>query len=302
MTAFLGALGDRIAERWLALLALPGLVYLVTAATAVTLGQRHWHDTGRLRTRLDSLADAPGAHSAGAIAVAAVGVLAAAAAVGAAAQTAGAWAEKIWLMAGRGPVARRLTERRQRRWKDADAGYRAALVAAGRARIGGAGDARALADQADLHYARRNRIAPVRPRHPFGTGDRITAPEQRVWRAYHLDLTVAWPHLWLLAPDATRTELATARSALSAAARLIAWGPAYLLLAVWWWPAALAGVVAVATGVGRGRAAAASFAELAEALADLHGRDLALAVGVPCEGPLTRAAGEAVTRTLGKPG
>ncbi|GAA2637316.1 hypothetical protein [Streptomyces axinellae] len=301
MSAFLNALGGRLAERWLALLAVPGLVYLVSLATAVTLGQRHWYDFGRLRTRLDALATAPGADSAGALAVAAVAVLAGAAVAGTAAQAAGALVEKVWLMDGHGPLARRLTGRRVRRWRAADAEYRAALVAAGRARIGGTADADARTEEAEARYAARNRISLVPPRHPFWTGDRITGPDRRVWRAYRLDLTLSWPHLWLLAPDTTRTELATARTALSAAARLTAWGLAYALLTVWWWPAALVGAATVATGMTRGRAAATSFAELAEALADLHGRDLAAAVGAECEGSFTTAVGERVTRLLSKP-
>lgn len=64
---------------------------------------------------------------------------------------------------------------------------------------------------------------------------------------------------------------------------------------------ALVGAATVATGVTRGRTAATSFAELAEALADLHGRDLAVAVGVECEGRLTTTVGERVTRLLSKP-
>ncbi|MFF4170659.1 hypothetical protein [Streptomyces sp. NPDC001744] len=301
MNAFLGALGGRLAERWMALLAVPGLVYLVSVAAAVTLGQSHWHDAGRLRTRLDSLAAAPGAHGVGSLAVAAVAVLAGAAMTGAVAQAVGTLVEKAWLADARGPLTRRLAGRRARRWREADAGYRAALVAAGRARIGGAADADVLTERAELCRAARDRISPVPPRHPFWTGDRVTAPDRRVRRAYHLDLALAWPHLWLLAPDSVRAELAAARTALSAAARLTAWGLAYLLLSAWWWPAALIGAATVATGVARGRAAAAAFAELAEALADLHGRDLAVAVGVECEGRFGPAVGEKVTRLLGKP-
>ncbi|MFF7966624.1 hypothetical protein ACFZC3_14820 [Streptomyces sp. NPDC007903] len=301
MTAFLNALGGKLAERWLALLAVPGLVYLVALATAVTLGQRHWQDTGRLRERLDALAAAPGAHSAGVLAVCAVAVLAGAALTGTGAQAVGALVERVWLTGPRGPVTRWLTERRSRRWRAADDAYRTALVAAGRARLGGAADTDALVAEAEALYARRNEVGLVAPCHPFWTGDRVTTPDRRVWRAYRLDLTAAWPHLWLLAPDSTRAELGTARTALSAAARLTAWGLAYLLLAAWWWPAALVGVATVATGVVRGRTAAASFAELAEALVDLQGADLARTLGLQCEGRLTPATGEEVTRLLSKP-
>ncbi|WP_327071399.1 hypothetical protein [Kitasatospora sp. NBC_01302] len=302
MTAFLSALGDKLAERWLTLLAVPGLLYLMALGAAVTLGQRHWHDVGRLRARLDALAAAPAAHSPGTVAVAALGVLAGAAAVGTAAQQLGGWVEKAWLVEVRGPLTGRLAARRLRRWQAADADYRTALVAAGRARIAEGADAGALAHDAERRYAARNRIGSAAPRHAFWTGDRIAAPDQRVWRSYRLDLTVAWPHLWLLAPDGTRAELDTARTGLASATRLIAWGAGYAVLSLWWWPAAPIGALAVATGVGRGRAAAASFADLAEALVDLHGKELALALGLECEGALTRTVGEAVTRALSKPG
>ncbi|MEW2314593.1 hypothetical protein [Streptomyces bauhiniae] len=301
MTAFLNALGGKLAERWLALLAIPGLVYLVALATALTLGQRHWRDTGRLRERLDALAAAPGAHSAGVLAVCAVAVLAGAALTGTGAQAVGALVERVWLTGPRGPVTRWLTERRAHRWRAADGAYRTALVAAGRARLGGAADADALVAEAEAWYARRNEVGLVAPRHPCWTGDRVTTPDRRVWRAYRLDLTAAWPHLWLLAPDSTRAELGTARAALSAAARLTAWGLAYLLLAVWWWPAALVGAATLTTGAVRGRTAAASFAELAEALVDLQGPDLARTLGLDCAGRLTPETGEEVTRLLSKP-
>ncbi|MFF7352440.1 MULTISPECIES: hypothetical protein [Streptomyces] len=302
MSAFLSTLGGRLAERWMALLAVPGLIYLAALAAAGTLGQRHWNDTGRLRARLDALAAAPGAHSPGALAVAALAVLAAAAAVGAAVQAGGTWCEKAWLTDARGPVTRRLTARRLRRWQDADRAYRTALVAAGRATIAGAGDAGPLTESAERHHAARARIALAAPRHPFWAGDRITAPEHRVWHAYRLDLTAAWPHLWLLAPEGTRAELDAARTAFAAAARLHAWAAAYLLLGVCWWPAAVIGLLAAATAAGRGRAAASAFADLAEAVTDLHGKDLALALGIPCDGGLSREVGAEMTRVLGKDG
>ncbi|WP_236569966.1 hypothetical protein [Streptomyces mexicanus] len=157
-----------------------------------------------------------------------------------------------------------------------------------------------LTEAAERRHAARSRIALAVPRHPFWTGDRITAPEHRVWRAYRLDLTVAWPHLWLLAPDGTRDELSAARTAFRSAARLHAWAVAYLLLGACWWPAAVIGVLAAVTAVPRGRAAASAFADLAEALADIHGKDLALALGIPCDGGLTREVGTQMTRVLNK--
>lgn len=299
-SAFLSALGGRIAERWLAALALPGLLFLTTCTTAMVLGHDHWSDVERLGTWLDSLAASPASRSAGTITLAAAGVLAGAAVTGAAAQSLGSGVELLWCAEPHGPVLRYLADRRSRRWCAADAVFRTALVAAGRARIEGADDAARLADIAERRHAERGRIAPAPPRHPFGMGDRLAAPGQRLWRAHRLELAAAWPHLWLLAADGTRAELQAARLRLTAAARLCAWGVGYLVLALWWWPAALAGGVAVASGVRRGRAAAEAFAELTEALADLHLRDLAASLGVEWEGLDNRALGERLTRLLRK--
>ncbi|MFE0347432.1 hypothetical protein [Streptomyces griseoluteus] len=107
--------------------------------------------------------------------------------------------------------------------------------------------------------------------------------------------------LRVIPADRTRAALGTARGTLSNAARLTARGLAYLLPALWWWPAALVGAATVATGVVRGRTAAASFAEPAEALVDLRGADLARTRGPRCEGRLTPETGEEVNRLLSKP-
>ncbi|MGW6918606.1 hypothetical protein ACWGB8_33030 [Kitasatospora sp. NPDC054939] len=299
--AFLSALGGRIAERWLALLAIPGLLYLLVLGTALTLGQQRWSDAGLLRTRLVEVAASPQAHSAGALALAALVLLAAAAAVGTAAQGLGAALERLWYAEPVGPLLRRLADRRLRRWRAADAVYRTALVAAGRARISGAPDAGELVERAERAHADRNRLGTLAPRHPFRTGDRLAAPGRRLRRAYRLDLAAAWPHLWLLAADGTRTELHTARLQLGAAARLCAWGGGYLLLGLWWWPAALGGAAAVLAGLWRARDAAQAFAELTEALAELHLRELAEALGVETPEGFDRAAGERLSRLLGKP-
>ncbi|MFI1759766.1 hypothetical protein [Streptomyces sp. NPDC020571] len=299
-SGFLSALGGRIAERWLAALALPGLLFLSAVTTAMVLGHEHWSDLERLRTWLDTLAGSPASRSAGTVVLVAAGVLAGAAVAGAAAQSLGTGLELLWCAEPHGPVLRYLADRRSRRWRAADATFRAALVAGGRARIEGADDADRLADIAERRYADRDRIGAVPPRHPFGMGDRLAAPGQRLWRAHRLDLAAAWPHLWLLASDGTRAELQAARLRLTASARLCAWGAGYLVLALWWWPAALAGVVAVASGVRRGRAAAEAFAELTEALADLHVRDVATALGIEHEGVDDRVLGERLTQLLRK--
>ncbi|MEU8543088.1 hypothetical protein AB0C52_24410 [Streptomyces sp. NPDC048717] len=118
MTSFLGALGGRLAERWMAFLAMPGLAFVCALDIAVMLGQRNWNELGRLRARLDELAAAP-AHSPGTAAVAATGVLAGATTVGAAVQAVGTWYGRPDSPRRAGPICRllagRLTARRLRR-------------------------------------------------------------------------------------------------------------------------------------------------------------------------------------------
>ncbi|GGX16909.1 hypothetical protein [Streptomyces lomondensis] len=300
MSAFLGTLGGKLAERWSALLVLPGLLYLGVLAGAVVLGRERWYDVDRLRDVLDELAAAPAGDSPGVIVLTAAGVLAGAFGVDQVARALGAGIEGLWLAEGRGPVARRLTARRLRLWRAADDAFREALVAAGRARVTGDTDTTALAEHAALLNAERNRIALAAPSRPFWVGNRLAAVEQRVWGQYRLDLASAWPRLWLLVEDGARLELHTARQTLAAAHRLQAWGVLYGVLAVVWWPAVVLGAGAVVVGVRRARVAAAVLAELVESAVDLRIRTLAADLGLDCPGPVDQATGEALTRALRK--
>ncbi|MGV9538736.1 hypothetical protein ACWDR9_34460, partial [Streptosporangium sandarakinum] len=82
MTGFLDELGKKLAERWFTLLVLPGLVYLVFVAGAVTLGHSHAFDPAVLRDAADRLAARPAASAPGTVVLGATAVLAAAAAAG----------------------------------------------------------------------------------------------------------------------------------------------------------------------------------------------------------------------------
>ncbi|MGW6295690.1 hypothetical protein ACWGAD_23675, partial [Streptomyces sp. NPDC055058] len=131
-------------------------------------------------------------------------------------------------------------------------------------------------------------------------GDRLHAVDQRVHDTYHLDLTAAWPRLWLMLPDGARAELAGARAGVAAAAHLTAWGLLYVPLALLWWPAAVLAAGVLLTGRRRARAAVAVQADLIEAAVDLYGREMVLLLGVDCPGRLTREAGDAATSLLRK--
>jgi hypothetical protein len=146
----------------------------------------------------------------------------------------------------------------------------------------------------------RNRICLVEPDRPTWMADRMRAAGERVHQAYDLDLTAAWPRLWLCMPEMSRSEVATAQSAFASASRLAGWGLLYLVLAVWWWPAAVIACVTVGTAWQRGRAATAVLAELVESAVDLYGRDLAQALGLPCPDEFTPDHGASLTRMLRK--
>ncbi|MEV0640996.1 hypothetical protein AB0I77_39970 [Streptomyces sp. NPDC050619] len=285
MSTFLAALAGKAAEKWLGLLVLPGVCYLACVVAAAVLGHGDALNPGELQQAVDRLAAHPGASNAGAILLVAAGVLAAAALAGLCAGASAVAVERLWTMRGDQWPARALVRRRVRRWRQADAACEAAGT------------------RSDLARAteRRDTIALVRPRRPTWIGDRFHAVDQRVYDAYDLDLGSAWPRLWLVVPDAVRSELVSAREAYGAASRLAGWAPLYLILGAWWWPALLVAVVVAATAWVRGRTAAAVLADLVEATVDLHATTLAEELGVTGERPaLTRDIGEAITTTLRK--
>ncbi|MFD3998879.1 hypothetical protein [Streptomyces sp. NPDC058548] len=339
MTTFLATLGGKLADTWVSLLVLPGLLYLAVVSGASVLGHGHALDHGLLTARIDALADDPAAHAPGTVIVFGLLILVAAAGVSRLAAALGAGVERLWLgdwPAPLRPAARALTRRRTARWEAADAAHRRAvtaraLLAASDGRDAAAPDLAGTAcpattqegpattpeDPAALDTARRtqedpaaldtvglnearNRIALTRPARPTWMGDRLIAADARVHRTYRIDLVSAWPRLWLLLPDTAHAEVQAARSALTASARRAAWGLLYVLPALWWWPAALIAAVTWTGAWRQGRVAVHEFAELVESAVDLHGRDLAAALGIPCEERLTATTGLAITRTLRK--
>ncbi|MEX0171236.1 hypothetical protein [Streptomyces sp. LMG1-1-1.1] len=342
MSAFLTTLGGKLADAWLSLLVLPGLLYLAVASAGSILGHGHATDHTRIVDRVDALAEGPTAHSPGSVVLIATLVLVASAGVSRLAAALAGGVERLWLgdwPFPLRPAARALTRRRARRWSAADARYRRALtarvlrVAAATAddHVPDTSDGAAVglltldgpapsprqdhADgDSDSHSdsdsdsdsdtiglnEERNRIALTRPTRPTWMGDRLVAVDTRVHQAYRIDLTTAWPRLWLLLPDTTHAEIRSARAALTTAARRAGWGLLYVLPALWWWPAFVIAAVMWASAWRQGRLAVDEFADLVESAVDLHGRDLATALGIPCEERLTAAEGLEITRALRK--
>ncbi|MBT2458044.1 hypothetical protein [Streptomyces sp. ISL-86] len=300
---FLGVLGQKLAERWLTLLVLPGALFLAIATAAKTLGQAHALDHARLTDRITHWAQTPAATTLGGQAVLLGVVFAVAAAAGLAAQGLATLVQHTALAADWRTWPRPLrfwahtrVNRRHARWTAAAHRYGQQLDA----------DARAFAlDQRRADPAPRRaahhamlRISAEAPDRPTWSGDRIHAVAVRLERDHHLDLAVLWPHLWLTLPEDTRTEITAAEQALTRATTLGGWALLYAPLTAWWWPAAPLAAVLALTARRRVRGAADAYARLLEAAALLHTTDLAAQLGIDHSGPADPALGDALTEQL----
>ncbi|MEU6577595.1 hypothetical protein [Streptomyces sp. NPDC046805] len=270
MNGVLAELGRRLADRLIALLVLPGLLYVGGLLAAAALGGARLDGAARaVRRAVRPITGAVGAQapaSGVSVVVLLTVVLLAAGAVGLAAQAAGATVDRVWT----GPwprwarrVAAPWTARRVRAWDAADA-LRSGAVGA----------------ELDACTARRNRIGLERPTQPTWMADRLRAADSRIWQEYGLDLTVSWARLWLILPDTSRAVVQSARERLTAATVLAGWAVLYALLGALWWPAVLVGAGLGVTAWRRARAAVDTLAEVVEAVVDVHGHELAAAFGV----------------------
>lgn len=303
MGGFLTELGKKLAERWLSLLVLPGLLYLGALVAAYLLGHRAPFAIHRITTQLDTWTTTPDITSTSGLVLILFATLLAAAGAGLAAQALGSLTERVWL-ADRWqawpPPLRRLaqarTTSRARRWTTATETYHRQLDAKGAQRAGHA----AASPDVDLGQEHRvvTRIAPEQPARPTWIGDRIHAVRTRLDREYHLDLATLWPHLWLAMPETTRAEITTAREALTRAATLAGWGLLYLAVGALWWPGLLIAAAIMGTAWRRARTAAETYALLLEAAARLHTGELARCLGLDHAGPLTQQTGWALTCLL----
>jgi hypothetical protein len=315
VTGFLSELGSKLADRWLSLLVLPGLLFLTAIGAAALLGQHQALDVLAVEHMISAVSASAAAHSTGAIVLIAAGALAASATAGLAGTLAGRCIELLWAMPGRRWPARLLTAWRTGRWERAQAreldSIREFALAvhppSGPQPPGApAQHVMRLSPQARLAIAKRERIGLIRPTRPTWIGDRLQAADQRVYTAYGLDLASAWPALWLIIPDSAHSELGSAQAAYSAAARLTGWGILYGLVGLWWWPALVIAAVTAGTGWLRGRSTADVLARLVEAAVDLYGYGLGRQLGVPGlsepagQGRLDGAMGAGITDRLRK--
>jgi hypothetical protein len=302
MSSLWSELGRKIADRWLTLLVLPGLLYLAVAAAARTLRQEDALSVSLLARQVTAHAREPAVTSVGGQVVILGAVLIAAAAIGVVAQAIGAFFEQAVLAAGWTTwppplpnLISRWVRRRQCQW---DAANRAHFFQYQLARSPNPAD---HPDPAIRHASagKRSRIAVERPERPTWSGDRIQAAALRLDRDHQLDLAVVWPYLESVLPGSLRDQITEARAALSRAATLAGWAVLYLLLIWEWWPAALLAVLLTVAARHRLRAGADAYARLLETAARLYAPALAGQLGIEHAGPLTADLGARLTRELG---
>ncbi len=285
MTGFLGEIGNKLADRWAALLAIPGLLYLVAVTAAAVLGQVRALSYPDLNRKITAWAASPALKSAGGTVLIVAAVLAGSVVAGLAAAAGGRFIEILWTLPGRRAPARWLAGWRRNRSQKAKAI---------------ADDPGSTPAQVRKAMAQADRICLIRADRPTWIGDRLRACHVRIEQTYGLDLNATWPRLWLTVPDKVRTELSSARDAFSDAARLTAWAILYLLLGIWWWPAILIALITGAIAAIRARLTTANLADLIESAVDLHGRDLAVQLEENLTAPITPAVGAVLTSRMRK--
>jgi hypothetical protein len=148
----------------------------------------------------------------------------------------------------------------------------------------------------------RQRPAQYLPSSITPVGDRFQLVYERVRAQYgSLDVTLAWPRLWLLLSKDNRDTVLAAHGGYVAALSLMSWAALYVVLGAWWWPSVVAGVIGLVAGYYRTRLAAGVLADLIEASVDIHQKALAEALGVPLrDGRIGPAEGSAINNILNK--
>lgn len=298
MGKFFEKLAEQLAEKWVALLLLPGVLFVAAAAVGARLGQAHAVDVTMLRAALAQATDFVGRQSGGVQVALAVAVLLVSSGVGLAVQALAGPTRRLWLGLWPGWAGRPLTGARQRRWQRRVDNRRTLENASPAA-------ARTPEQQAaiDVAASRVNRVALAKPGRPTWMGDRVHAVERISHNRYGLDLAFGWPRLWLVLPDTARAEINAANAMLAAAVATGTWAWPYLVLGIFWWPALVIATAVGLAGWAKGRAAVADLGALSESAVDLYGRELAKSVGVgqaDATGPLTIGEGEALTHIVRK--
>jgi hypothetical protein len=267
MTDLIATVGKKITERWLAAVLLPGLLYAAITAWALLAGHQHALDLRWLATRLSRLWQHHAADPGTNMVTIAVALGAAGLAGTAAALIAEEGMQRLWII--RGPQ-RRLDKLRTR---------------------------------AEAAWQARQPRPPQRylPQRATGIGERFRLVGERIDVQYGLSVTAAWPRIWILTSNDTRTLVSAAYRRYGTDTALAAWGVLYLPWTIRWWPAMVIAVAAMALGYRRAQASSSALATLIEATVDAHANDLAKTLGVELpEGSLTPEEGNRINNILTK--
>ena len=261
LAAFWEAAGNKLADRWAAV-SIPALIFWLGGLAAWTYHRGGLH-TLAAQTWLERQTSAiqVAVIVTALLGVAASGILIEQAATPVLRLLEGYWPS--WI----GPLRRRLTK-----WLAGQATAEAAAWQRAHARVQAANPtAEDLAAYARLERRRRRRPATAAYFLPTPIGNILRAAERRPVDKYGLDTIAVWPHLWLLLPEDTRTELRAARASLDSAVVTAIWGILFCAFTPFTWlaiPIGLAVATIAVTVVTPARAQV--FGELVEAAYDLH--------------------------------
>jgi hypothetical protein len=259
----LSEFGKKLADRWLTVVLLPGLLFSATAGAAIALGQPRALNAGHLATELQRCAAVVRGQPANLV-VAVVVILLVATAAGVSARGLGVGVHRV------------LVSKRPRWWVN-HRNHRAHASARGTAPVS------------------------YRPTRASYVGDRFRLIGVRVDAQYGLAISLAWPRLWLLLSEEGRKPITTGYGAYREATTLVGWGVLYLAVGAQWWPAAVAGAVSAVVGCRRTLTAAVRLADLIESVVDVHQAALAAAVGIElAHGRLTPYEGAQINNILNK--
>ncbi|MGB0561842.1 MAG: hypothetical protein ACPGVO_08565 [Spirulinaceae cyanobacterium] len=105
---------------------------------------------------------------------------------------------------------------------------------------------------------------------PTRLGNILRAAEETPDLRYGLDPVLCWPHLWLILPEQTRADVATARQDLDTSVRVLLWGLLFIIWTAWAWWAFPVGIIVTLFAYGWSCNSAVVYADLLVATFTLH--------------------------------